>query len=71
MGCFDTVIVPCPKCGKEEQFQSKSGGCFLQEVDLSSCPNDILQDVNRHSPYLCECGIYFEVDIIQKKSIEV
>jgi len=68
MGMFDTVIVPCPECGEEHQFQSKSGECFLQVVDLDECPVDILADVNRHSPYTCDCGTVFEVDLSTRKS---
>jgi hypothetical protein len=64
MGCYDTIIVPCPSCGTEEYFQSKSGDCLLREYPLESCPGDILWDVNRHSPYVCEkCGIEFEVNL--------
>jgi len=25
MGCYDTVLVPCPKCGTKSEFQTKSG----------------------------------------------
>lgn len=72
MGMFDTVIVPCPECGTKEEFQSKSGECFLQEVELKDCPSDILYDVNRHSPYTCcDCGTLFEVDTKSKESTKV
>jgi len=71
MGMFDTVLVPCPECGKIKEFQSKSGKCILQEVDLKDCPIDILVDVNRHSPYTCDCGTVFEVDLNTKKSIKI
>jgi len=67
MGMYDTVMVPCPNCDKETEFQSKSGACSLQVVKLEQCPEDILSDVNRHAPYKCECGTSFEVDLnIQK-----
>lgn len=29
MGMFDSLRVPCPKCGKELEYQSKSGECSL------------------------------------------
>ena len=62
MGCYDTVIVPCPKCGAEEQFQSKGGACLMREFTLADCPEDVFSDVNRHSPYVCgECGAAFRV----------
>lgn len=64
MGCFDTVLVPCPDCGTREQFQSKSGDCTLASYDLESAPADVLLDVNRHSPYQCtKCGTSFDVDL--------
>lgn len=69
MGMYDTVIVPCPACGKDEFFQSKSGECILLNIDLKDCPDDILSDVNRHAPYTCECGTVFEVDLSQRKAI--
>ena len=71
MGMYDTVIVPCPECGKKEEFQSKSGECYLQVVVLEECPIDILADVNRHSPYTCDCGTVFEVDLSTRKSTKV
>lgn len=60
---YDTVLVPCPECGKKKEFQSKSGECSLIVVELNECPVDILADVNRHSPYTCDCGTVFEVDL--------
>lgn len=64
MGCYDTVRVPCPKCGEVEYFQSKSGECILSEYDMLDCPPEILADVNRHSPYDCQkCGTMFKVKL--------
>jgi len=71
MGMFDIVIVPCPECGEEHFFQSKSGECFLQVVMLDECPSDILEGVNRHSPYTCDCGTMFEVDLKTRKPKQV
>lgn len=64
MGCYDTVIVPCPKCGAHVQCQSKSGPCLLDEYPLSQCPPDVLADVNRHAPHRCwVCQHEFTVEI--------
>ena len=71
MGMFDIVIVPCPECGEEHEFQSKSGECFLQVVSLYECPPDLLEDVNRHSPYTCDCGCMFEVDLNTRKPKQI
>lgn len=62
MGMFDTVMVPCPKCGERYAAQSKSGECDLSTYHLETCPSDALGDVNRHAPFVCEgCGAVFEV----------
>ena len=64
MGMFDTVLVPCPKCGTESEFQSKGGECMLRTYKLDDCPSDVLSDVNRHSPNICEqCETKFEVEL--------
>ena len=71
MGMFDTIEVKCPNCGKTEDFQTKGGGCFLRYYNLKNAPEDVLSDVNRHSPYTCaKCGIKFEVDIKKRISIK-
>lgn len=62
MGCFDTVMVPCPICGAHSEFQSKGGDCLLRTYNLEDAPADVLSDVNRHAPNQCEkCGIWFQV----------
>jgi len=67
MGMFDTVNVPCPKCGEISQFQSKGGDCVLAEYELHTAPADVLSDVNRHAPNTCEkCGTQFAVTVITK-----
>lgn len=71
MGMYDSVIVKCPKCGVEHEFQSKNGDCFLNVFMLENCPEDVLTDVNRHSPYICNCGASIEVDIINRKAVIV
>lgn len=61
---FDVVFVPCPDCGEESEFQIKGGGCDMKYHILSDCPEDVLLDINRHSPNKCDnCGIEYEVDI--------
>ena len=62
MGMFDTVMVPCPRCGIRAGFQSKGGDCSLAVYDLENCSKNVLSDVNRHAPAKCEsCGTLFEV----------
>ncbi len=71
MGMYDTVIVNCPKCGAENDFQTKSGECILAEYTLENCPDDVMVDVNRHSPCQCDCGASFEVDVKTRKAVLV
>lgn len=62
MGMFDTVLVPCPRCGTKHEAQSKGGSCTLMEFELTATPQDVLADVNRHAPFTCEnCGVTFMV----------
>lgn len=62
MGCYDSVMVPCPKCGERREFQSKSGDCNLASYNLEEAPVDVLADVNRHGARRCDgCGTLFEV----------
>ena len=62
MGCFDTILVPCPRCGQKYGAQSKSGSCDLNAFELMEAPQDVLEDVNRHAPFYCQCGATFKVD---------
>lgn len=71
MGLYDTVIANCPVCGQPSEFQSKSGDCMLRLYSLKDCPDDVLVNVNRHSPSLCDCGTSFEVDIDKRITIEL
>lgn len=72
MGVYDTVKVPCPKCGTKAEAQSKSGDCVLAVYDLSTAPDDVLGDVNRHAPFECEeCGTKFKVALFAPTVIVV
>lgn len=62
MGVYDTVLVKCPSCGAEMQFQTKSGPCTLGEYLLHTAPEDVMNDVNRHSPMECHgCNRFWEI----------
>jgi len=64
MGCYETIEVPCPKCGSLYLAQSKSGPCEMGYYSLEDAPNDVIADVNRHAPFECErCGTLFEVEL--------
>ena len=65
MGMYDTVMVRCPQCGTPAGFQSKSGSCDLETFSLDEAPDDVLRDVNRHSPATCmKCGARFGVELV-------
>ncbi len=64
MGMYDTVYVPCPRCGTKHEAQSKGGYCRLGEYQLMEAPADVLSDVNRHAPFSCQkCGALFQVHL--------
>lgn len=63
MGMFDSVWVPCPRCGKRHEAQSKGGECELMQYELSNAPIEVLLDVNRHAPFTCDCGEKFQVRV--------
>lgn len=69
MGMYDTIALPCPKCGEIYYAQSKSGDCLLYNYTFENCPENVMQNVNRHAPFLCDCGISFKVTFNPKPEI--
>lgn len=66
---YDSVWVECPKCKTENEFQSKSGDCSLDHYTLENCPNDVLANINRHSPIVCDsCKSFYRVDIQNREA---
>jgi len=67
MGLYDTISIPCPKCGAWYNAQSKSGECTLKVMSLDEAIEDndpALYDINRHAPFLCNvCYAYFRVEL--------
>jgi hypothetical protein len=62
MGCYDTILLPCPKCGEIYDAQSKSGDCTLRVFDFKDTPQDVMSNVNRHAPFVCfKCHTVFHV----------
>jgi hypothetical protein len=56
MGMFDRVIVGCPGCGMDIEFQSKAGDCELRSYDLDTAPPNILGDLNGETVHCQTCG---------------
>jgi len=72
MGMFDSVMFPCPDCGRHIEAQSKSGPCTLQRHWYTQVPEDVAQDVNRHAPFTCLCGkVVQSLRIPEKPTIEL
>ena len=63
MGLFDVVWVPCPVCGKFEEFQSKSGPCLLDEYNMDDAPPSVLAGLGKHPEECKDCGTRFGVDV--------
>lgn len=45
MGMFDSLLIKCPKCGKEMEWQSKSGPCCLESYKPNRLPVAVAQDL--------------------------
>jgi len=61
---FDSVNVPCPKCGDHQEVQSSGGAGMGENFDMESCPDNILIGTNNHTPLICDrCGTEFEIKL--------
>lgn len=54
MGMFDSLYVKCT-CGKEVEFQSKTGECSLARYTLDDCPPKVAAGLIGETQ-TCECG---------------
>lgn len=65
MGCFDTVWVPCPRCGKKTGYQTKAGACALDHFDFADVPGHVWADIadtpNGKATICIGCGAHFKV----------
>ena len=55
MGMFDTVVVTCPSCGTELEFQSKAGACQMSRYPADTIPSAVAADLDGCSQ-TCSCG---------------
>jgi hypothetical protein len=60
MGLFDSVIVKCPRCGADCEFQSKSGDCVLRRYNVDDVPMRIAADIDGED-FSCNCGLRFKL----------
>ena len=61
MGMFDSLIVQCPGCGKDVEFQSKAGDCLLKVYNLSSVPLAIAHDLDGEEDVCLNCHTKFTI----------
>jgi len=78
MGMYDSFFTKCPKCGKELEFQSKSGACSLDCYGKPKSKNwlgllrggplplDVAQDLDGQV-ILCQfCNAHIEFELLNK-----
>jgi len=63
---FDRVMVTCPKCGEEVEFQSKAGECTLCEYTLYNMPSSIAANLEGTSEICpgCKADVSLRTHII-------
>jgi hypothetical protein len=64
VGCFDSVIVTCPKCKKGQlEFQSKAKECIMQIHNITEVPLVIAEDINGEWSICDKCDTKFSIHI--------
>ena len=62
MGMFDSVFVSCPRCGEDNEIQTKNGKCILGRYDLVNAPPEVLLGVKGN--HECDsCGEWFNINV--------
>ncbi len=69
MGMFDRVWTKCPACGRDLEFQSKSGPCQLRDFDLSNVPPAVVEDLVGDVK-ACECGAAWRIRVVLMTTLE-
>ena len=62
MGLFDSLIIKCPECKKELEFQSKSGPCGLYNFTKDDLPPEVGVDMADNIVKCQFCGNNFRLD---------
>lgn len=55
MGCYDSVVVKCPRCGNTLEYQSKADMCLMRELTVDCVPAAIAADLDGEI-HDCKCG---------------
>ena len=58
---FDSIIVKCPKCNNELEFQSKSGPCMLASFDEKKIPLIIAIGCNEDIVLCRKCKKHIQI----------
>ena len=56
MGVYNTILVPCPECGNEVEFQTKSGDCSLTTYSILCAPYEEVKGIMGRNNYCRECN---------------
>ena len=72
MGMFDSVFIPCPKCEKSMEIQSKAGNCSLSVYSLENAPLKILMDIEGEYIFCSnpECDKTFKLILPRQYKVE-
>ena len=57
MGCYETFLAKCPKCGRDWECQSKIGECRLTTVRIGDIAPGF-PDMRFRVKWPCDCGIH-------------
>ncbi len=55
MGSFDSIVVDCPNCGSQVEFQSKAGDCRGNTYTIDKVPTMIAASIDGNVE-CCSCG---------------
>lgn len=61
MGCYNTIVIPCPECGTTHEFQTKSGSCGMKTYHISNVPLEDFAGIVGDSVECEKCGTVFGV----------
>jgi uncharacterized protein YbaR (Trm112 family) len=71
MGMFDSLIVACPKCHKELEFQSKSGSCGLDVYNADNLPPEVAIGMNGDIIKCQHCKTNFRLECNFPKKVKI
>ena len=63
MGMFDSLIVNCPNCNGEVEFQSKAGNCSLDTYNIHNVPAQIAIDCKDDIETCHNCGKHIRLQV--------